>query len=108
VDFSTLLRIANGLPSARNEGHFKKRGTAWYFWVELEPGPDGKRRQKSRGGFKTRNDAERVVLPAPFGPTKPVSRPGLAAKEHSSSADRVPNRLLTPSNSSTAAPPPKG
>ena len=39
-------------------GHFKKRGASWYFWVELEPGPDGKRRQKSRGGFKTRKEAE--------------------------------------------------
>ncbi len=41
-------------------GHFKKRGASWYFWVELEPGPDGKRRQKSRGGFKTRKEAERA------------------------------------------------
>jgi hypothetical protein len=34
-------------------GHFKKRGASWYFWVELDPGPDGRRRQLSRGGFKT-------------------------------------------------------
>jgi len=40
------------------KGHFKKRGATWYFWVELEPGPDGRRRQKSRGGFKTRKEAE--------------------------------------------------
>jgi integrase len=42
------------------KGHFKKRGASWYFWVELEPGPDGKRQQKSQGGFKTRRDAERA------------------------------------------------
>jgi integrase len=42
------------------KGHFRKRGASWYFWVELEPGPDGKRRQKSRGGFKTRKEAERA------------------------------------------------
>ncbi len=42
------------------KGHFKKRGTSWYYWVELERGPDGQRRQKSRGGFKTRKDAERA------------------------------------------------
>ena len=42
------------------KGHFKKRGASWYFWVELERGPDGQRRQKSRGGFKTRKDAERA------------------------------------------------
>lgn len=42
------------------KGHFRKRGARWYFWVELEPGPDGKRRQKSRGGFATRKEAERA------------------------------------------------
>src|SRR3989442_902758 len=42
------------------KGHFKKRGASWYFWVELEPGPDGRRRQKSRGGFETRKGAERA------------------------------------------------
>jgi integrase len=42
------------------KGHFKKRGTSWYYWVELERGPGGERRQKSRGGFKTRKDAERA------------------------------------------------
>ena len=42
------------------KGHFKKRGASWYYWVELERGPDGQRRQKSRGGFKTRKDAERA------------------------------------------------
>jgi integrase len=41
-------------------GHFKKRGDRWYFWVELEPGLDGKRRQYSRGGFKTRKEAEKA------------------------------------------------
>lgn len=40
------------------KGHFKKRGASWYFWIELEPGPDGMRKQKTRGGFKTRRDAE--------------------------------------------------
>jgi integrase len=42
------------------KGHFKKRGASWYYWVELERGPDGQRRQKSRGGFKTRKEAERA------------------------------------------------
>jgi integrase len=41
-------------------GHFKKRGDRWYFWVELERGPDGKRRQLSRGGFRTRKEAEQA------------------------------------------------
>lgn len=41
-------------------GHFKKRGDKWYFWVELEPGPDGRRRQLSRGGFRTRREAEKA------------------------------------------------
>jgi integrase len=41
-------------------GHFKKRGDRWYFWVEVERGPDGKRRQLSRGGFRTRKEAEQA------------------------------------------------
>ncbi len=40
------------------KGHFKKRGSTWYFWAELEPGADGKRQQKSAGGFRTRREAE--------------------------------------------------
>lgn len=39
-------------------GHFKKRGDRWYFWIELDPGPDGRRRQISKGGFRIRKDAE--------------------------------------------------
>ena len=39
-------------------GHFKKRGERWYFWAELEPSVSGKRRQVSRGGFRTRKEAE--------------------------------------------------
>ena len=42
------------------KGHFKKRGASWYFWIELDPGPDGSRKQRSRGGFKTRKEAERA------------------------------------------------
>jgi integrase len=41
-------------------GHFKKRGESWYFWVELERGADGKRHQLSRGGFRTRKQAEKA------------------------------------------------
>jgi len=40
------------------KGHFRKRGERWYFWAELEPGPDGKRKQVSKGGFRTRREAE--------------------------------------------------
>jgi integrase len=42
------------------EGHFRKRGERWYFWVELERGPDGNRRQFSKGGFRTRKEAEKA------------------------------------------------
>ena len=42
----------------RVRGHFRKRGDRWYFWAELDAGPDGKRRQISRGGFRTRKEAE--------------------------------------------------
>jgi integrase len=42
------------------EGHFKKRGERWYYWVELERDLDGKRRQVSKGGFRTRKEAEKA------------------------------------------------
>ncbi|HUY05644.1 MAG TPA: tyrosine-type recombinase/integrase [Acidimicrobiales bacterium] len=38
--------------------HFRKRGARWYFWIALEPGADGLRRQRSVGGFRTRRKAE--------------------------------------------------
>lgn len=39
-------------------GHFRKRGSRWYVWIDVGPGPDGRRRQKSMGGFSTRREAE--------------------------------------------------
>ncbi|HVB00526.1 MAG TPA: tyrosine-type recombinase/integrase [Acidimicrobiales bacterium] len=39
-------------------GHFRKRGSSWYFWITLEHGTSGARRQRSVGGFKTRREAE--------------------------------------------------
>ena len=45
-----------------------------------------------------------VVLPAPFGPRKPVSRPGWTANVQPSSAASAPKRLVTASNSSTISP----
>ncbi|HVE46690.1 MAG TPA: site-specific integrase [Acidimicrobiales bacterium] len=39
-------------------GHFRKRGSRWYVWMDVGPGPDGRRRQKSMGGFATRREAE--------------------------------------------------
>ena len=42
------------------QGHFKKRGERWYYWVELERDLDGKRRQLSKGGFRTRKEAEKA------------------------------------------------
>lgn len=40
--------------------NLKKRdhGT-WYFFLELEPGPNGKRRRVRRGGFATKDDAKK-------------------------------------------------
>lgn len=49
------------------EGHLHKRvrtnkdgrqATTWYVIVEMERGPDGHRRQKWHGGFRTRKEAE--------------------------------------------------
>jgi integrase len=46
------------------QGHFKKRGDRWYFWVELDRDADGKRHQLSRGGFRTRKEAEKAFAEA--------------------------------------------
>ena len=40
-----------------------------------------------------------VVLPAPFGPRKPVTRPGRTVKDRSSTAVTGPKRLLIRSTS---------
>jgi Arm DNA-binding domain len=41
-------------------GHAYKRGASWTV-VYDEPGQDGKRRQRSKGGFATRRDAQRFL-----------------------------------------------
>jgi integrase len=57
------------------KGHYKRRnckcdpkkkctcgGKTWTFWVDIGPDPKtGERRQETRGGFKTRTDAEDAV-----------------------------------------------
>ncbi|MCM3768148.1 site-specific integrase [Neobacillus niacini] len=57
------------------KGHYKRRnckcnpkkkctcgGKTWTFWVDIGPDPKtGGRRQETRGGFKTRKDAEEAV-----------------------------------------------
>ena len=40
------------------KGHFRKPGDKWYFWAELGTDGEGKRRQASRGWFRTRREAE--------------------------------------------------
>lgn len=41
------------------KGTFRKRGSTWYYQVELGRDPEtGKRVQKSKGGFKTKKEAE--------------------------------------------------
>ena len=42
-----------------------------------------------------------VVFPAPFGPRKPVTRPGVTAKLKSSTAVTWPNRFVTPVTATT-------
>ena len=44
-------------------GHVHKRGSTWTV-VHDEPSPDGKRRQRSKGGFDTRRDATRYLTDA--------------------------------------------
>jgi integrase len=58
------------------KGHFKQRGSTWYYWADLGVGPDGRRLQKSQGGFRTRRDAERA-----FGTLRDSVRTGSYAAE---------------------------
>lgn len=39
----------------------KGRGKPWSYAVDLPPGPNGRRRQRLKGGFRTRVDAERAL-----------------------------------------------
>lgn len=43
-------------------GHTRKHGAGWQYTIELEPDPaTGKRRQKSKGGFKTKKECEQAM-----------------------------------------------
>lgn len=43
-------------------GHVRKHGTGWQYTVDLDPDPTtGKRRQKSKGGFKTKKECEAAL-----------------------------------------------
>jgi integrase len=44
-------------------GHVRKRGQTWTV-VHDEPSPDGKRRQRTKGGFATKRDAQRYLTDA--------------------------------------------
>src|SRR5882672_3864398 len=57
------------------------------------------------GGSSPVTTLNSVVLPAPFGPIKPVTRPSSAESEASSSAMLPPKRTLTPRTSSRGTDP---
>ena len=47
------------------QGRVYKRGKTWTYTIDLAPGPDGARRQKTKGGFATRklaDEAKNIVL----------------------------------------------
>jgi integrase len=81
------------------KGHFKKRGASWYYWVELERGPGGERRQKSRGGFKTRKEAERA-----FGELRDEVRRGAYVEPSKLSLNRFLEEEWLPSIVATVRP----
>lgn len=43
------------------KGHVRKRGDAWAYVLELPRGPDQKRRQKWKSGFKTKREAQAAL-----------------------------------------------
>ena len=42
-------------------GRVFRRGETWSFVVDLPPAPDGRRRQRQKGGFRTRKEAEAAL-----------------------------------------------
>jgi integrase len=42
-------------------GRVFRRGETWSFVVDLPPAPDGRRRQRKKGGFRTRKEAEAAL-----------------------------------------------
>ncbi|MBH0329959.1 integrase [Brevibacillus brevis] len=42
------------------KGYFRKRGSLWSFTVDIGRKPDGSRNQKTKGGFKTKREAEQA------------------------------------------------
>lgn len=57
-----LCKRQKGCTAVR--GHVRKRGEAWAYVHDLPPGPDGKRRQHWRSGFKTKGEAQRALSEA--------------------------------------------
>jgi hypothetical protein len=42
-------------------GHIHKRGSTWTVVYDETAGEEGKRRQRSKGGFATKRDAQRFL-----------------------------------------------
>lgn len=42
------------------KGYFQKRGKTWYYKVDIGKDEQGKRIQKTKGGFKTKKEAEKA------------------------------------------------
>ena len=42
-------------------GQVLKRGDTWSYVVDLPPAPDGRRRQRRKGGFRTRKEAQAAL-----------------------------------------------
>ncbi|WP_412520702.1 site-specific integrase [Actinomadura madurae] len=54
--------LASRCPQLRHEdGTWNPRHGTWYFYLELDAGPGGKRRRLRRGGFTTQEDAEKAL-----------------------------------------------
>ncbi len=54
-----VTKILATVPVVR--GRVFKRGQTWSYIVDLPPAPDGRRRQRQKGGFKTRKEAEAAL-----------------------------------------------
>jgi len=56
TDARTGRRLDQRCPRLRNARH-----GSWFYVLELPPGPDGKRRQRRRGGFASQREAQEAL-----------------------------------------------
>ena len=79
-------------------GNVYKRGSTWSVRYD-EPSPDGKRKQRSKGGFRTRRDAQQFLAEQ-----LAAHRVGFIRAALPTHRGRVPDRRMATGRRADAAP----